>query len=49
MLACERLDEETGTVLLTLTPTIIEKMLEQRQLCQAVKFRTTCTDCVPNY
>lgn len=49
MLAYEQVDEETGTVVLALTPTIIQKMLEQRQLRQAVKFRTTCTDCVPNY
>jgi hypothetical protein len=31
-----------------LTPATIEKMISRRQAAQVVKFRTTCTDCVPN-
>ncbi|WP_214106904.1 hypothetical protein [Acrocarpospora catenulata] len=31
------------------TPEFVEKMLAARQAVQVVKFRTTCTDCVPNY
>ncbi|MET9340050.1 hypothetical protein [Nonomuraea sp. NPDC003804] len=31
------------------TPEFVEKMLAARQEVQVVKFRTTCTDCVPNY
>lgn len=32
-----------------LTPTLIEKMLARREAVQIMKFRTTCTDCLPNY
>jgi hypothetical protein len=32
-----------------LTPARIEQMLTSRQEVQVMKFRTTCTDCVPNY
>jgi hypothetical protein len=32
-----------------LTPTLVEKMLAKRQAVQVIKFRTTCTDCLPNY
>src|SRR3954466_9830261 len=32
-----------------LTPSLVEKMLTERQQVQVVKFRTTCTDCMPNY
>lgn len=32
-----------------LTPAAVEKMLAERQAVQVVKFRTTCTDCLPNY
>lgn len=31
------------------TPEFVEKMLAARQEVQVLKFRTTCTDCVPNY
>jgi len=31
-----------------LVPSRVEKMIASRQLAQVVKFRTTCTDCVPN-
>jgi hypothetical protein len=31
-----------------LTPTSVEKMLARRMAVQVVRFRTTCTDCVPN-
>jgi hypothetical protein len=32
-----------------LTPELVQKMLAARQAIQVMKFRTTCTDCVPNY
>jgi hypothetical protein len=32
-----------------LTPSLVEKMLARRQSVQVAKFRTTCTDCLPNY
>jgi hypothetical protein len=32
-----------------LLPTLVEQMLARRQENQVVKFRTTCTDCVPNF
>lgn len=32
-----------------LTPSRVTKMLAARQAVQVAKFRTTCTDCVPNY
>ncbi|HVQ95006.1 MAG TPA: hypothetical protein VMU51_28495 [Mycobacteriales bacterium] len=31
-----------------LTPTFVERMITRRQAVQIVRFRTTCTDCVPN-
>ncbi|MBA2891456.1 hypothetical protein HNR30_002797 [Nonomuraea soli] len=31
------------------TPEFVAKMLAARQEVQVMKFRTTCTDCVPNY
>lgn len=34
---------------LLLTPSLVTKMLARRQAVQVVKFRTTCTDCLPNY
>jgi hypothetical protein len=32
-----------------LTPALVEKMLARREAVQIFKFRTTCTDCLPNY
>lgn len=32
-----------------LTPASVERMIARRQAVQVVKFRTTCTDCVPNF
>ena len=32
-----------------LTPRTVEAMIAKRQAVQVVKFRTTCTDCLPNY
>jgi hypothetical protein len=32
-----------------LLPTFVERMIAARQAVQIVKFRTTCTDCVPNW
>lgn len=40
--------ETTATPVL-LTPSLVEKMLARRQSVQVAKFRTTCTDCLPNY
>lgn len=31
-----------------LAPSAIEKMLKERETFQRIKFRTTCSDCVPN-
>jgi hypothetical protein len=31
-----------------LTPSRVEKMLAERRSFQIVKFRTNCSDCVPN-
>jgi hypothetical protein len=33
---------------LLVTPKQVSRMLEERRRYQLVKFRTTCTDCVPN-
>ena len=44
-----RVDQRTTTAPAVLVPSAIEKMLTQRQEVQLAKFRTTCTDCVPNY
>jgi hypothetical protein len=40
---------ETTVTPVLLTPTLIEKMLARRDAVQVIKFRTTCTDCLPNY
>lgn len=40
---------ETAIAPVLLTPTLIEKMLARREAVQIMKFRTTCTDCLPNY
>lgn len=44
-----RVDQRTTTAPAVLVPSAIEKMLSKRQEVQLPKFRTTCTDCVPNY
>ena len=40
---------DTSVAPVLLTPTLIESMLADRAAVQVMKFRTTCTDCVPNY
>ncbi|HEY2442111.1 MAG TPA: hypothetical protein VGI31_03165 [Streptosporangiaceae bacterium] len=40
---------ETAVAPVLLTPVLVEKMLARREAVQVMKFRTTCTDCVPNY
>jgi hypothetical protein len=40
---------ETAVAPVLLTPLLVEKMLARREAVQVMKFRTTCTDCVPNY
>ena len=40
---------DTAVAPVLLTPTLVEKMLARREAVQVMKFRTTCTDCVPNY
>jgi hypothetical protein len=40
---------KTAVAPVLLTPTLVEKMLARRQEVQVAKFRTTCTDCLPNY
>jgi len=38
----------TTTTTVFLTPRRISMMLRERRAFQVVKFRTNCTDCVPN-
>lgn len=40
---------EATTSPVALSPELVEQMIAQRQAVQVVKFRTTCTDCLPNY
>jgi hypothetical protein len=40
---------DTSVAPVLLTPALVEKMLASRDAVQVMKFRTTCTDCVPNY
>jgi hypothetical protein len=46
--ATTRTDATTIAPIL-LTPALVEKMLARRETVQIIKFRTTCTDCLPNY
>jgi hypothetical protein len=39
----------TAVAPIMLTPRAVEAMITRRQTVQVVKFRTTCTDCLPNY
>jgi hypothetical protein len=32
-----------------LLPRLVERMITERQAAHIAKFRTTCTDCVPNF
>jgi hypothetical protein len=32
-----------------LLPELVEKVIAEREVFQIAKFRTTCTDCVPNF
>jgi hypothetical protein len=41
--------KDTAVAPIMLTPRTIEAMIAKRQAVQVVKFRTTCTDCLPNY
>ena len=40
---------KTAVAPVLLTPALVEQMLVRRQEVQVAKFRTTCTDCLPNY
>jgi hypothetical protein len=40
---------DVTTAPLLLTPDAVERMLKKRQELQLAKFRTTCTDCLPNF
>jgi hypothetical protein len=40
---------DTAVTPVLLAPKLIEKMIARRQQVQVLKFRTTCTDCLPNY
>ena len=44
--AVDQVDAVDTPVLLL--PDLIEKMVTERETFQVAKFRTTCTDCVPN-
>ncbi|MFC5906270.1 hypothetical protein [Streptacidiphilus monticola] len=39
----------TVTAPVMLLPRLVERMIADRQAVHIAKFRTTCTDCVPNY
>lgn len=41
-------DREEIKTPVILTPTRIEAMISERRKYQVVKFRSTCSDCVPN-
>jgi hypothetical protein len=41
--------KDTTLAPVLLTPALVEKMVARRQAVQVIKFRTTCTDCLPNY
>jgi hypothetical protein len=49
-LAAEKISTTTQTVApsVFLTPERVTKMLAERRAFQIVKFRTNCSDCVPN-
>lgn len=44
-----RVKDREQNVIPALTPGKIAAMLETRRAFTAVKFRTTCVDCMPNY
>lgn len=44
-----RTTHKTTIAPVVLTPALVEQMIAKRQVVQVVKFRTTCTDCLPNY
>lgn len=47
----QQLDQTRATTELALpllTPSAVRTMLRERQRFQVMKFRTTCSDCVPN-
>ena len=48
-LTVERTKADALVAPVLLTPALVEKMIARRQMLQVVKFRTTCTDCVPNF
>jgi hypothetical protein len=43
----DQVDQVDTPVLLL--PELIERMIAERERFQVAKFRTTCTDCVPNF
>ena len=45
--AVDQVDQVDAPVLLL--PELVEKMIAERETFQVAKFRTTCTDCVPNF
>ena len=45
--AVDQVDQVDTPVLLL--PELIERMIAERETFQVAKFRTTCTDCVPNF
>ena len=45
--AVDQVDQVDTPVLLL--PELVEKMIAERETFQVAKFRTTCTDCVPNF
>ncbi|MGH3809201.1 MAG: hypothetical protein ACRDRU_21800 [Pseudonocardiaceae bacterium] len=47
--AATRRTTGTHSAAVMLLPDLVERMISARQAAQIVKFRTTCTDCVPNF
>lgn len=37
-----------SNVSISVSPSAVNKMLEERRVFQCTKFRTNCSDCVPN-
>lgn len=44
-----RKEQTVSAAPLLLAPLAIQRMIEERQKLQLIKFRTTCADCLPNY
>lgn len=48
-LATPKTTTRTTAAPVMLLPRLVERMITERQAAHIAKFRTTCTDCVPNF